>query len=111
MIEGESQDAKHKSEIDVESWSWSESNVGDAAHRGGMGAGKVHMQDFHFVMKINKASPKLMLACATGEHIKKAILTCRKAGKAQLLRRQAFKAATGSHNKIMPLGRQTHERS
>ena len=41
------------------------------------------MQDFHFVMKVNKASPKLMLACATGEHISKATLTCRKAGKEQ----------------------------
>jgi type VI secretion system secreted protein Hcp len=50
---------------------------------GGGGAGKVAMQDFHFVMKFNKASPKLMLACATGEHIKKAVLVCRKAGKDQ----------------------------
>ena len=41
------------------------------------------MQDFHFMMKVNKASPKLMLACASGEHIKKAVLTCRKAGKDQ----------------------------
>ena len=24
------------------------------------------MQDFHFVMKVNQASPKLMLACAYG---------------------------------------------
>ena len=38
------------------------------------------MQDFHFVMKVNKASPKLMLACATGEHIPDA-RWCRKAGK------------------------------
>ena len=48
-----------------------------------MGAGKVAMQDFHFVMRTNKATPKLMEACATGEHIKKAVLTCRKAGKDQ----------------------------
>src|SRR5262245_54585493 len=48
-----------------------------------MGAGKVAMQDFHFVMRMNKAAPKLMLACATGEHLKKAVLTCRKAGKDQ----------------------------
>jgi type VI secretion system secreted protein Hcp len=41
------------------------------------------MQDFHFVMSVNKASPKLMLACSNGEHIKSAILTCRKAGKDQ----------------------------
>jgi type VI secretion system secreted protein Hcp len=34
-------------------------------------------------MKVNNASPKLMLACASGEHIKKAVLTCRKAGKDQ----------------------------
>ena len=34
-------------------------------------------------MKVNKASPKLMQACASGEHIKKAVLSCRKAGKEQ----------------------------
>jgi len=82
-IEGESQDAKHKSEIALESWSWGESQSGTHAAGGGGGAGKVAMQDFHFVMKINKASPKLALACASGEHIKKAVLTCRKAGKDQ----------------------------
>ena len=41
------------------------------------------MQDFHFTMKVNKASPKLFLACATGQHIKEALLICRKAGKEQ----------------------------
>jgi type VI secretion system secreted protein Hcp len=82
-IDGESTDHKHKGEIDLESWSWGESQGGTHAAGGGGGAGKVHMQDFHFVMKVNKASPKLMLACATGEHVKKAVLTCRKAGKEQ----------------------------
>lgn len=83
-IEGESQDHKHKAEIDVLSWSWGESNSGNAASaHGGHGTGKVSMQDFHFTMKVNKATPKLMLACASGEHIKKATLTCRKAGKDQ----------------------------
>lgn|SRR5262245_7974652 len=79
-IEGESTDGKHKNEIDVESWSWGESQAGTFASGGGGGAGKVAMQDFHFVMKVNKASPKLMLACASGQHIPKAVLTCRKAG-------------------------------
>ncbi len=82
-IEGESQDAKHQKEIDLESWSWGETQAGAHASGGGGGAGKVSMQDFHFVMKVNKSSPKLMLACATGEHIKSALLTCRKAGKEQ----------------------------
>jgi type VI secretion system secreted protein Hcp len=79
-IDGESTDDKHKNEIDVESWSWGETNAGTHAGGGGGGAGKVVMQDFHFVMKVNKASPKLLLACATGQHIKDAKLTVRKAG-------------------------------
>jgi type VI secretion system secreted protein Hcp len=82
-IDGESQDGKHKGEIDVESWSWGENQSGTGHQGGGSGAGKVNMQDFHFVMKVNKATPKLMLACASGEHIPEALLTCRKAGKDQ----------------------------
>ena len=82
-IEGESADAKHKGEIDLDSWSWGESQGGTMAFGGGGGAGKVQMQDFHFTMKVNKATPKLVIACASGEHIKKATLTCRKAGKEQ----------------------------
>lgn len=82
-IDGESQDSKHKGDIDLQSWSWGESQSGTHAGGGGGGAGKVSMQDFHFVMKVNKATPKLILACANGEHIKKAVLVCRKAGKEQ----------------------------
>jgi len=82
-IEGESHDDKHKGEIDLLSRSWGESQQGTFSGGGGGGAGKVSMQDFHFVMKVNKSSPKLLLGCATGEHIKKAVLTCRKAGKEQ----------------------------
>ena len=79
-IDGESTDDKHKNEIDVESWSWGESNSGTHAGGGGGGAGKVSFQDISFASRVSKASPKLMLACATGQHIKKAVLTCRKAG-------------------------------
>jgi type VI secretion system secreted protein Hcp len=82
-IEGESTDDKHKNEIDLMSWSWSESNSGSNAFGGGGGAGKVVMNDFNFMMKVNKASPKLLLACASGQHIDDALLTCRKAGKEQ----------------------------
>ncbi len=82
-IEGESQDDKHKNEIDIESWSWGETQSGSHAYGGGGGAGKVSMQDFNFAMHANKASPKLLLACATGQHIANALLTCRKAGKQQ----------------------------
>ena len=79
-VDGESQDQKHKGSIQIESWSWGETNSGSHATGGGGGAGKVVMQDFHFTMPTNKASPKLFLYCANGQHIKEAKLTCRKAG-------------------------------
>lgn len=82
-IKGESRDDKHKDEIQLESWSWGETNAGSGHSGGGHGAGKVSMQDFHFVMHMNKATPELMLACADGKHLKDAILTCRKAGGGQ----------------------------
>jgi type VI secretion system secreted protein Hcp len=81
-IAGESVDSKHKGEIELESFSWGETNSGAGAGGGGGGAGKAHIQDLHLVSRVNKASPKLMLACATGKHIKQAILTVRRAGKA-----------------------------
>jgi type VI secretion system secreted protein Hcp len=82
-FEGESQDEKRKDEIDIMSWSWGESQSGSFADGGGGGAGKVSMQDFSFVMKVNKSSPRFLKACATGQHIPEAILTCRKAGQGQ----------------------------
>ena len=82
-IDGEATDSKHGKEIHLESWSWGETNSGSHASGGGGGAGKVSMQDFHFVQKIQKSSPKLFLFCANGQHVKKAVLTCRKAGKDQ----------------------------
>lgn len=74
-IDGESTDERHKGEIQIESFSWGETQTGSAAHGGGGGAGKVSMQDFSFVMKASKASPKLFLACASGQHIKEANLS------------------------------------
>jgi type VI secretion system secreted protein Hcp len=79
-IDGESMDSKHKNEIDVLSFSWGATNAGSGASTGGRGAGKPSFQDITFSMEANKASPKLMLALATGEHIKSAVLTVRKAG-------------------------------
>lgn len=79
-VEGESQDDKHKGEIDVMSYSWGAVNATDVGRATGAAAGKVSMQDFHFVMRVSKASPTLFVGCATGEHFKEANLTVRKAG-------------------------------
>ena len=82
-IQGESTDDKHKGEIDVLSWSWGETQPTPPSPGGGGGAGKVEMSDLTVVTRISKASPRLLLACATGKHIKSAVLTGRKAGKGQ----------------------------
>lgn len=82
-IKGESPDAKHKGEIEILSFSWGATQMGSHSQGGGGGAGKVSMQDFNFTMHHGVASPKLMLACASGQHIPSAVLTARKAGKEQ----------------------------
>jgi len=79
-ISGESSDTSHKDEINVLSYTWGESQPVVPSSGSGGAAGKVTMQDFHFAMRVNKASPKLFLACASGAHIKNAILTVRRAG-------------------------------
>jgi len=82
-IKGESQDVKHKGEIDVLSWSWGVTQSGLLTHGGGGGAGKATFHDFNFTHHIDKATPLLMKSCATGTHIPEATITVRKAGKGQ----------------------------
>ncbi len=79
-IKGESADDKHKGEIDIMSFSWGATNTGTNVSGGGGGAGKVSFEDIHITKTVDKSSPLLMLACASGQHIKSAVLACRKAG-------------------------------
>lgn len=79
-VKGESQDDKHKDEIDVLAWSWGMSNSGSTHMGGGSGAGKVNVQDLSFTKYIDKSSPDLMKACCNGKHFGDAVLVCRKAG-------------------------------
>lgn len=82
-VDGESQDSKHKNEIEILSWSFGATQSGSMHSGGGGGTGKVSMQDLSITKLMDKSSPKLMLACANGEHIGKATLVARKAGKEQ----------------------------
>ena len=61
---------------DILSW-------GFAATAGGSGgaSGKAAVHDIQITRLTDKSSPKLFLACANGQHFKKATLTVRKAGK------------------------------
>ena len=83
-IEGESTDAKHKGELVLESFGWGVSQAASAGAGGGRGSGKAQFQELVVVLRTSKASPKLFSACATGQHLKSAVLTARKAGKAPL---------------------------
>jgi len=78
-IKGESQDAKHKETIEIDSVSWGLNHPGSFAFGTGGSTGKASFQDIHFTTRVNKASPVLAMSCATGKHIDKATLYVRKA--------------------------------
>ena len=85
-IKGESADDKHKDEIEVLSFSWGVANaatIGAGGGGGGAGAGRATFHDLSFTHTIDKASPRLLQACATGSHLPEATITHRKAGKGQ----------------------------
>ena len=86
-IPGESLDSKHKDEIELVSFGWGVTQAvaeTPGAGAGGGAAGRAHFQDFHFTMRVNKASPQLFLACASGKHIKEANLSVRRTQKEQV---------------------------
>ena len=76
-IPGESKDPRHRGEIELDSFSWGENHL---AHAGATSAASPAIQDFHVVKHTDKASPLLMLAAASGEHFKSAVLTARRPG-------------------------------
>lgn len=80
-IKGESIDDKHKDEIEVLSYSWGVHHGGPIS---GGGTGKATFHDLSIVHHVDKATPQLLQACATGVHLKEATITQRKAGKGQL---------------------------
>lgn len=82
-IKGESPDDKHKDEIEVIEWGWGIAQPSTMHAGGGGGEGQASFQDLRLTHHVDKASPNIMAACATGEHIKEAKLTMRKAGKGQ----------------------------
>ena len=79
-IKGESTDKKNPGKIELDSFSVSCAQAGTQSSGSGGGAGKVRFQDLHCTKKMDVASPKLLLGCASGQHFPKATLSCRKAG-------------------------------
>jgi len=79
-IPGESQDAIHKDEIDIYSYSWGVSNAATFAHGSGGGSGRSTFGDFSVMKKVDKASHLLSKSCSDGSHIPDAIVSIRKSG-------------------------------
>jgi type VI secretion system secreted protein Hcp len=80
-IKGESQDSKHKGDMEIFNFSFGAHNpttIGSAS--GGGGGGRVSFGAFSFSKKTDASSPLLFQACASGQHIKDGLLTLRKAG-------------------------------
>lgn len=76
-IDGGSTDKSHDKWIDLLSFSWGLSQEGSGQTGHGSGAGKVAIQDFSFVKKVDTASPKLMQAACEGQHYPSASLAVR----------------------------------
>jgi type VI secretion system secreted protein Hcp len=81
-VPGESTDDKHPAWIEALSFSWGASQAmgGTASATGAHAGQRVDISDFSIVHHLDKASPKLFLACCTGEHIADVTMELCKAG-------------------------------
>ncbi|MCU1779078.1 type VI secretion system tube protein Hcp [Pseudomonas sp. 14P_5.3_Bac1] len=79
-IKGESSDQTHRDEIDISRWGWRITQAGSMHSGTGGGAGKVDMGNIAIEKPLDKSTPNLMMACATGKHYPGARIVVRKAG-------------------------------
>jgi type VI secretion system secreted protein Hcp len=81
-VDGESTDEKHSNWIEVLSYSWGvdQPQSSSASSHGSLSAERANFHPFVVVKAIDKASAKLALACASGEHYPKATLEICRAG-------------------------------
>jgi len=82
-IPGESTDDKHKDWIEILSYHCgvSQPASGSSSTGGGRTAERCNHSDFSIVKALDKASPKLFLACCNGEHIPEVTVELCRAGK------------------------------
>ena len=85
-IDGESTDAQYKGWIDAQGYSMGASQTGAASHVGGAGAGRVTLTDLSVTKPIDGSSPKLFVACASGQHFPAVTVAIRRRGGAEVMR-------------------------
>jgi type VI secretion system secreted protein Hcp len=81
-LEGESDDAEHKNEIEVLSYSWgvTQAITGTVSSAGTFTGQRADHHPIHIQKYLDKSSPKAAQSCAAGEHHKSAVLTLCRAG-------------------------------
>jgi type VI secretion system secreted protein Hcp len=72
-LTGGSLDVKHMGQIEVGSWFWG--SYSQPSPLAGPAARRTTFSEFNFIKKVDKSSPGLLKACATGQHFDKAMLT------------------------------------
>lgn len=85
-VDGEATHKGHEKWIELLSYNQgvSQHSGGSMSSAGGLSGGRANFQDFTIVHPLDKSSPKLNAACASGEHIKDITLEiCRSTGDAK----------------------------
>ena len=81
-IPGESTDDKHKDWMEISYFNWgvSQPASGTASSAGGATAERANFSELSIRKTVDKASPKLAIACADGTHVKEIIIEVCRAG-------------------------------
>jgi type VI secretion system secreted protein Hcp len=79
-IKGESRIKGFEQQIDVLAWSWGMTQSGTAHVGGGMGSGKVNVNDISLTKYVDSSTNALVKHVCDGTHIPQGVLTVRKAG-------------------------------
>lgn len=81
QVDGESQDLRHKKEIEVLNWNWTIGSVGSSTSpTGGAAAARISALPFTFSHYVDAASPHIMRNCLQGVRIPKAVLSVTTSG-------------------------------
>jgi type VI secretion system secreted protein Hcp len=81
-IRGGSTDARYKDWIDVVAYNHGMAQPPSSTGTGGS-AGRTSFQDFVITKALDRATPRLAVVCASGQHVRSATLVLRRAGKSE----------------------------
>ncbi|POP68333.1 Hcp family type VI secretion system effector [Pseudomonas syringae] len=81
-LQGDSTDANHKHSIEITGYNLAatQSISRTASSAGGATTGRIYLSDFSITKLVDAATPKLLAACCSGQHFKKATLSVYRAG-------------------------------